>query len=277
MWNRVREVSSNLRVTCGTEPVRGSVTSPEVVSQFCKSLISPFGFFYPTSGLLSELNLSRGVYSLLSASEHLEFESVRHLSQAISDLNSISIALVHLDSEEFAIWCGLGKSDARERLLQLMSDMQQAQIRIEGAQVELNFAQNQPSTKALFASLTQLALVGVSFDLRQLQRAWRESTGKPLSKKWIAQCESIKTFSGRGELVEGESLTFAFHVKWKSVGKSNPAIGLVRNHLVIDVGGVRRFMELPAACSRMEPGSVQLSKNKFEVAFYVKESDWPRS
>jgi hypothetical protein len=257
--------------------MRGSVNSPEVVSQLFESLILPFGFFKPTSGLLGELNLSRDVYSLLSISEHLEFESVRHLSQALSDLDSILIALLHMDSEEFAIWCGLGKSDARAHLLRLISEMQQARIRVQGVQVQVDFTQSQPSAKALFRSLTQLALVGVACDLRQLQRAWIDSTRTSMSKKWISQYESIRVFSGRGELVEGDALTFAFHVKWKGVGKSEPAIGIVRNHLVIDVGGVRSFVELPAACSRMEPGSVHLSKNKFVVDFSVKESEWPRS
>jgi len=270
-------VSSNLRITCGTEPKRGSVDSPEVVAQLFESLISPFGFFTPTSGLLGELNLSRGVYSLLSVSEHLEFESVRHLSQALSDLDSISIALLHMDSEEFAIWCGLGKSGARTHLLRLISEIQQARIRVKGAELQVNFAHSQPSAKFLFRSLTQLALVGVAFDLPQLQRAWIDSTGTSLSKKWISQFESIRVFKGRGDLVEGDPLTFAFHVRWKGVGKRGPAIGIVRNHLVIDVGGVRSFVELPAACSRMEAGSVHLSKNKFEVDFSVKESEWPRS
>jgi hypothetical protein len=270
-------VSSNLRITCGTEPKRGSVHSPEVVSQLFESLISPFGFFRPSSGLLGELNLSRDVYSLLSLSEHLEFETVHHLSQALSDLDSISIALLHMDSEEFAIWCGLGKSDARAHLLRLISEMQQARIRVQGAQLQLNFEQSQPSAKALFRSLTQLALVGVACDVRQLQRAWIDSTRTSLSKKWISQFESIRVFKGRGDLIEGEPLTFTFHVKWKGVGKSEPAIGIVRNHLVIDVGGVRSFVELPAACSRMEAGSVYLSKNKFAVDFSVKESEWPRS
>ena len=270
-------MSSNLRITCGTEPKSGSVNSPEVVSQLFESLILPFGFFKPSSGILGDLNLSRGVYSLLSVSDHLEFESVRHLSQALSDLESISIALLHMDSEEFAIWCGLGKSDARVHLLRLISEMRQARIRVQDAQLQLNFEQSQPSAKALFRSLTQLALVGVACDVRQLQRAWVDSARTSLSKKWISQFESIRVFNGRGDLVEGEPLTFAFHVKWRGVGKSEPAIGIVRNHLVIDVGGVRNFMELPAACSRMEPGSVRLSKNKFEVGFSVKESEWPRS
>ena len=270
-------MSSNLRITCGTEPKRGSVNSPEVVSQLFESLILPFGFFRPTSGLLGELNLSRDVYSLLSTSEYLEFESVRQLSQALSDLDSISIALLHMDSEEFAIWCGLGKSDARVHLLRLISEMQQARIRVQGAQLQLNFEQSRPSAKALFRSLTQRALVGVACDVRQLQRAWIDSSRTSLSKKWISQFESIRVFKGCGDLVEREPLTFAFHVKWKGVGKSEPAIGIVRNHLVIDVGGVRSFVELPAACSRMQAGFVRLSKNKFEVDFSVKESEWPRS
>jgi hypothetical protein len=239
-------------------------------------LILPFGFFTPTRGILGELNMLRGVYSLLSDSEHFEFESAHHLAQALSDLDSITIALLHMDSEEFAIWCGLGKSDARIHLLKLIKEMQQARIRVQGAQLQLDFAKNQPSPKALFRSLTQLALVGVACDLRQVQRAWLASTRMPLSKKWISQCESIRVFTGRGDLVELGASAFAFHVKWKGVRKSDPAIGIARNHLVMDVGGVRRFVELPAACSRMEAGSVRLLKNKFEVDFSVKESEWPR-
>lgn len=202
---------------------------------------------------------------------------MRHLAQALSDLDSIAIALHHMDSEEFAIWCGLGKSDARTHLLELISEMQQARIRVQGAQLQLDFSQNQPSAQALFKALTQLALVGIVCDPRQLQRAWLTSTRKSLAKKWTSKYESIRAFNGRGVLLEGESLTFVFRVKWKGVGGCEPAIGLVRNRLVIDVGGVRSFVELPAACSRMEPGSVRLSKNKFEIDFAVKESEWPRS
>jgi hypothetical protein len=270
-------VSPNLRITCGAEPKGGSGTSTDVVSQLFESLILPFGFFNPASGLLSGLNLSRGVYSLLSSSENLEFESVQHLAQALSDIDSIAIALNHMDSEEFAIWCGLGKSNARTHLLQLIGELEQARIRVQGAQLQLDFRHNRPSAKSLFRSLTQLALVGVSCDPRQLQRAWITSTRMPLSKKWISKYESIRVFGGSGSLVEGDALTFVFRVKWKGVGGWEPAIGLVRNRLVIDVGGVRRFVELPAACSRMEPGSVRLSKNKFEIDFAVNESEWPRS
>ena len=270
-------MSSNLRITCGAELKRGSGGSPDVVSQLFQSLISPFGFFTPTNGLLGELNLSRDVYSLLSDSEHLEFESVRHLAQALSDLGSISIALLHMDSEEFAIWCGLGKSDARVHLLQLISAMQQAQVRVQGAKLQLDFSHSRPSPKVLFTSLTQLALVGVVSDLQQLQQAWLKSTGTKLPAKWVTRFESIKFFSGRGVLIEEDALIFAFRVKWKGVGGSKPAIGLVRNRMVIDLGGVRRFVELPAACSRMEAGSVQLSKNTFVINFVVKESEWPRS
>jgi hypothetical protein len=98
-----------------------------------------------------------------------------------------------------------------------------------------------------------------------------------LSKKWISKFESIQVFSGRGVLLEAEALRFVFRVKWKGIGDCEPAIGVFRNQLVIDVGGVRSFVELPAACSRMEPGSVRLSKNKFEIDLAVKESEWPRS
>lgn len=270
-------MSSNLRITCGAEPKRGSGTSPDVISQFFDSLVRPFGFFSPTKGLLNELNLSRGVYSLLSPSGHLEFESVQHLAEALSDLDSIAIALNHMDSEEFAIWCGLGKSDARIYLLQLVGEMQQARIRVQGAQLQLDFTRNQPSAKALFRSLTQLALVGLVCDPRQLQQAWLTSTRKSLPKKWVSKFESIRAFSASGVLVEMEELKFVFRVKWKGLGECDPAVGLVRNRLVIDVGGVRSFMELPSACTRMEPGSVRLFKNKFEIDFAVKEREWPRS
>jgi hypothetical protein len=270
-------VSPSLLITCGTEPKRGSATPLDVVSHFFGALAQPFGFFKPSKGLLSELNLSRGVYSLLTSSDHLEFESVQHLAQALSDLDSIAIALNHMDSEEFAIWSGLGKSDARIHLLQLVYEMQQVRIRAQGAQLQLDFTQNLPSTKALFRSLTQLALVGVACDSRQLQRAWSTSNRESLSKKWASKYESIRVFSASGVLLEREGLKFVFRVKWNGVGACKPAVGLVRNQLVVDVGGVRRFLELPAACSRMEPGSVLLSKNKFEIDFAVKESEWPRS
>lgn len=270
-------MSSNLRITCGVEPQTGSVIIPVAVSEVFESLMAPFGFFNPTKGLLGELNFSRGVYSLLSESEHLEFESVRHLAQAISDLDSIGIALSQMDSEEFAIWCGLGKSEARTHLLELMNSIDQVRIRVQKAELRLDFVQYRPSPKVLMRSLSQLALVGVGCDGRQLQRAWSKSAPESLPKKWVTRFESIRVFSGHGTLSEREALLFVFRVKWKGVGNTDPAIGMVRNHLVIELGGVRRFLKLPAGCSRMEPGSVQLSKNKFEIDFVVKESEWPRS
>lgn len=239
--------------------------------------MQPFGFFYPTRGLLGDLNFSRDVYALLSQSEHIEYESVGQLAQALSDLDSIRIALGQIDSEEFAIWCGLGKSEARVHLLQLMSVIAQARIRAQEAELRLDFIEYRPSPRALFRSLTQLALVGVQCDVRQLQRVWPRSARTSLSAKWISKCESIKIFSGRGDLVEIDPREFVFKVKWKGVGNTDVAIGLTGNHVLIDVGGVRSFVELPAACSRMEPGSVRLAKNKFEIDFVVKESEWPTS
>ncbi len=277
MWNRAQEVSLNLRIICGVESNAATGTSPEAVGQLCESLLLPFGFFYPTRGLLNNLNLSRGVYSLLSDSEQLGFESVRQLAQAVSDLESIQIALHQIDSEEFAIWCGLGKSEGRVNLLALISAIDQAHSRVRGAQLRLDFREYRPSPNALLRSLTQLALVGVGFDARQLQRVWPTSARKPLSAKWKSKFELVKVFTGCGALTERGSLTFAFEVKWKGVGSTKPAIGLMRNHLVLEVSGVRRFIELPAACSRMEPGDVRLSKNRFEIDFVVKESEWPRS
>ena len=78
-------------------------------------------------------------------------------------------------------------------------------------------------------------------------------------------------------LVEREPSIFSFEVKWKGVGNMDLAVGLMRNHLVLELSGVRRFVELPAACSRMEPGVVQLSKNRLALDFTVDESEWPRS
>lgn len=277
MWNRAWEVLSDLRVTCGAEPKPGLGNSPVVVSQLCESLMLPYGFFNPTRGLLGELNLSRGVYTLLSDSGHFEFESVRQLAQALSDLDSIRIALLQIDSEEFAIWCGLGKSEARAHLLELVNAIDHARVRAQSAKLRFDFVDYRPSPKVLFRSLTQLALVGVGVDTRHIQREWPKSERKSLSAKWISRFDSIKVFKGQGVLVGGEPLTFVFHISWRGVGNTDPQVGMIRNHVVVDLGGVRKFLELPAACSRMEPGVVKVSRNKFAIEFAVKESEWPRS
>ena len=270
-------MSPNLRITCGVERQTGSDAVPGAIAQLGESLMQRFGFFYPTRVLLGGLNFSRDVYALLSQSGHIKYESVGQLAQALSDLDSIRIALGQIDSEEFAIWCGLGKSEARVHLLQLMSVIEQARIRAQGAELRLDFFEYRPSPRALFRSLAQLALVGVQCDVRQLQRVWPRSARTSLSAKWISKFQAIKVFSGRGDLVEIAPLQFVFTVKWKGVGNTDVAIGLIGNHVIIDVGGVRSFVELPAACSRMEPGSVRLAKNKFEINFVVKESEWPAS
>ena len=268
---------SDLRVTCGVEPEGVAGSTPDALAQLIRALSAPFGFFTPTPGVLEGLNLSRGVFSLLSDRQQVDFASVNQLAQAVSDLESIHLVLGHIDSEEFAIWCGLGKNEGRVHLLDLMGMIDRALIRVTGAQLQLNFTQYRPSPKALFRSLTQLALVGVSCDAHQLQRAWPTSARKPLSTKWKSQYESVKVFKDTGTLVEREPSIFSFQLKWKGVGSTELAVGILRNHLVLDLGGVRHFVELPAACSRMEPGVVQLFKNKMTIDFTVDESEWPRS
>jgi len=270
-------VHSDLRITCGVEPESVAGSIPDALAHLIHSLSAPFGFFTPTRGLLDGLNLSRGVFSLLSDQTQVDFASVNQLAQAVSDLESIHLVLSQIDSEEFAIWCGLGKNEGRVHLLDLMGMIDRALIRVRGAQLQLIFAEYRPSPKALFRSLTQLGLVGVGCDARQLQRAWPTSARKPLSNKWKSQYESMKVLKDTGMLVERESSIFSFEVKWKGVGNMDLAVGLMRNHLVLELSGVRRFVELPAACSRMEPGVVRLSKNRLALDFTVDESEWPRS
>ena len=265
---------SDFRITCGVEPEILAESTPDALAQLMSSLCAPFGFFVPTDGLLNGLNLSRGAFSLLSDRQQVDFSSVSQLAQAISDLESIQMVLNQIDSEEFAIWCGLGKNEGRVHLLALMGVIDQALIRVRGAQIQLNFSEYRPSPKTLFRALTQLALVGVSCDARQLQRAWPASARKPLSTKWKSQYESMKVLKDTGTLVECELLIFSFEMKWKGVGNTDLALGIMRNHLVLELGGVRHFVELPAACSRMEPGVVHVSKNRLAIGFTVDESAW---
>jgi hypothetical protein len=277
VWSQALDVQPNLRITCGAQPLTGTAPAPGALTQLMGSLFAPFGFFTPNDGVLSNLHFSHAVFSILSDSDHLTFASVDQLARAISDLESVHLALLQVDSEEFAIWCGLNTTESREQLLALVSEIERALLRVRTVKIRLSFDEYRPSPKALFASLSQLALVGIGCERNQLQKAWPTTGRKPLSNKWKSRYESIKVFKDLGTLIQHDPSTFDFVVKWKGVGNLDLAIGLMRNHLLIELGGVRHYLPLPAACSRMEAGSVTLSKNKFSVSFVVNESEWPRS
>ena len=71
MWNRALEVSPNLRIDCGVERGVNSRTSPQSVSGFFETVVAPLGFSLPTQGLLGSLNLTQGVYDLISEHKRL--------------------------------------------------------------------------------------------------------------------------------------------------------------------------------------------------------------
>ena len=277
MWNRALEVSPNLRIDCGVERRINSRTSPKFVSGFLETLVAPFGFSLPTQGLLGQLNLTQGVYDLISEHKRLQFASVTQLAQAVSDLDSLKIALLQMDSEEFAIWCGLGKNNSRDGLLTLIHEIDQALVRVREARVKVDFEEYRPGPKALVDSLTQLALTGVACDVKQIKKAWPQSGRKPLTPKWKSRIGSVRVCEGTGTLIEVSSMEYTFLVKWTGAAHTRIDVGILRNHLVLDLGGVRRFLELPAACSRMESIKARVSLDSIEIDFMVNEKEWPRS
>lgn len=277
MWNRALEVSPNLRIDCGVEPRISSRTSPKFVSGFFETLAAPFGFSLPTQGLLGQLNLTQGVFDLISEHKRLQFASVTQLAQAVSDLDSLKIALLQMDSEEFAIWCGLGKSSSRIGLLTLIHELDQALVRVREARVRVDFEEYRPGPKALVDSITQLALTGVACDVKQIKKAWPQSGRKPLTPKWKSRIGSVSVCEGVGTLIEVSSMEYTFRVKWKGAARTRIDVGILRNHLVLDLGGVRRFLELPAACSRMESIKGRVSLDSIGIDFMVNEEEWPRS
>jgi hypothetical protein len=72
-------------------------------------------------------------------------------------------------------------------------------------------------------------------------------------------------------------MEYTFKVKWKGAARTRIDVGVLRNHLVLDLGGVRRFVELPAACSRMESIKARVSLDSIGIDFMVNEKEWPRS
>nr|MCH9830422.1 hypothetical protein [Actinomycetes bacterium] len=217
------------------------------------------------------------VYDLISEHKRLQFASVTQLAQAVSDLDSLKIALLQMDSEEFAIWCGLGKNNSRDGLLTLIHEIDQALVRVREARVKVDFEEYRPGPKALVDSITQLALTGVACDVKQIKKAWPQSGRKPLTPKWKSRIGSVRVCEGTGTLIEVSSMEYTFKVKWTGAARTRIDVGILRNHLVLDLGGVRRFLELPAACSRMESIKARVSIDSIEIDFMVNEKEWPRS
>lgn len=260
-------------------------------------------FDAPSLDLFIGLNALSGLSSLLDHQESgvIEFGDLGECVQAISDLDSLGILLAQLDSPGFAMWCGSHSSTARNLLTSLRERVESRLqlLRSIRTSIDVIAPANPQSVDELRRRIRQASIVGVP--VRSVQLLWTESFPAAQVKKWSKKLRKAgagtvisrtggkaRELSGeitegfaRGralkpgsllELAEGEYL---YVLALKRVGSLQIDVGIVENYAVIDHHGVRRFLPLPAACSRMHAHNVTVSSEHISIYFTVKEELWP--
>jgi len=78
-----------------------------------------------------------------------------------------------------------------------------------------------------------------------------------------------------GDVTDAGDGTYVYSMIMKRARKMPLDVGILGNVLIIDLQGVRRSIELPAACSRMTADSVHLDGQGILVHLTAKRELWP--
>jgi hypothetical protein len=231
----------------------------------------------------------------------LDFETLGDCVRAVAELETLSVVLRKLDSPQFAMWCGAHKSSAREQLLSVLAQVELALelLRSPTCAVHVVIPADSLSKNLAKKHLRAAVLLGLHVDSLQMLwgsrvpakrlNSWAEklvsagagivwlcSGGKP---RQISALKKVDHESGRvlkaGTLMELAPNEFLYIMDFPEARKIDMHVGIIDNYAVIDFGGFRRYLQLPAACSRMQAHNCTLSSTHIALYFTVKEDLWP--
>ena len=268
-----------------------------------QSLQEVNGFDLPPLDVLLNFHSLKQMSRIIDAgnSAVLEFETLGDCVRAVAELETLNMVLQKLDSPQFAMWCGAHKSSARQQLLSVHAQVESALevLRSPTCAVHVVIPADSLSAKLAKKYLRAALLLGLHVDSMQLLwgsrvpakrlNSWAEklvsagagivwlcSGGNP---KRISALRKVDHGPGRvlkaGTLMEIAPNEFLYIVDFPEARKIDMHVGIIDNYAVIDFGGFRRYLQLPAACSRMQAHNCTLSSTHISLYLTVKEELWP--
>lgn len=311
MLNQEQVLLPELQLLCGTDlsVFANSGDSTQSFTTDMAQLISILHehnqFDAPSLDVFVGLHALSGIGELVDAGDSgvITFDDLGQCVRAISDLEALGILLAQLDSPGFAMWCGSHASRARSLLNSLRQriDSRLQYLRSLSTNIDVIAAANQLAVNALRHQIRQASIIGVP--VRTVQLLWSKSVSAAKLNKWSSQLtkagagtviarsggspreltsDVTRGFSrGRtlkpGSLIELSESEYLYVLALKRVGSLDLNVGIVENYAVIEYRGVRRYLALPAACSRMHAHNVTLSSEHISIYFTVKEELWPKT
>ncbi len=270
---------------------------------FIQALHQVHGFDTPPIELVADLPSLRELSRIIDAgaSAVLEFDSLGDCVRAVAELETTGMILRRLDSPQFAIWCGAHQSSARGQLLSMIAEVESALHILRSATCSLHvvIAADPRSVKLTNKEIRKASLLGLSVDSVQMLwgshvtakrlnswaeklvsagagLVWLRSEGKPSR---ILELEKVDHAPGRvlkaGTLVELGPGEYLYVIDFPAAKKMDLRVGILDNHCVFELMGVRRYLQLPAACSRMQARNCTLSSTHIALYFTVQEDLWP--
>ena len=297
-----------LQIVCGVRARKlGRGTSVKATGQFESDLIEFLtslhahnGFDLPSADLIGGLHSFHSLALLVDAPEAgaIEFDSLKSFVQSFSELESLNRIMSQLDSPEFAIWCGMHNSRAREQLMNIRShiDATVKRMRSIGCGIDTVVPADPMTIKNLRTIISQACLMGLHVDSVQL--LWTSKIKSKKVKNWVKKLKrsgagtviarsdgsvvsvsEVRRNTARalkpGVLIEIDPTEFLYVMDFKDAVALDVSVGISENFLVLQLGEVRRFIQLPAACSRMQANSATLSTKNISIYFTIKEELWP--
>lgn len=274
----------------------------ELVS-FFRSLHEVQGFDTPPLDILINLPSLEKASRIIDAGDSgvIEFDTLGECVHVVDELEAFNIILSALDSPQFAMWCGAQKSSAREQLVSVQAHLQSTLSVLRSAMCSLHVVvpADPLSVKLIRRDLRKASLLGLHVDTVQLVGGarvspkrlhswaeklvaagaglvWLRSGNKP---RRISALQNVDHSPGQvvkaGALMEISTREFLYVIDFPGARKVNLNIGVFENCVVIELEGVRRFIQLPAACSRMQAHNCTLTSTHIALYFTVKEDLWP--
>lgn len=309
MLNPERAQLPELQLLCGVSATKPSHSSEQLgefareIAQLIALLHEHNQFDAPSLDVFIGLHALSDVSSLLDppGSGVIEFGNLSQCVRAISDLESVGILFAQLDSPGFAMWCGSHSSTARTILTSLRQRVESRLqlLRSMSTSIDVIAPVNPLAVDELQLCIRQASIVGVP--VRSVQLLYSDSFPAAQIKKWSKKLRKAgagavisrsggkaRELSGEitggfsrgrvlkpGSLLELEDGEYLYVLGLKRVGSLHIEVGILENYVVIDHHGVRRFLALPAACSRMHARNVTVSSEHISIYFTVKEELWP--
>ena len=297
-----------LRIVCGVTARklgRGNATVPSGLFEsefaaFFASLHSHNEFDLPSVDLVVGLHSLKSLGAIVDAPDVgvIEFDNLKSFVQSFSDLDSLSQILAQLDSPNFAIWCGGHNSNAREQLMSIRSRIDRAlkTMRSIGCGIDLVVPADPITVKELRTTISQASLMGLHVDSVQL--LWASKIKSSKLKTWAKKLKRsgagvvilrpngspidvsrLQRNSSRalrsGALIHIEPAEFLYVMEFKNAAALDISVGISDNCVVLQLAEVRRFIQLPAACSRMQAHNATLGSKNISIYFTVREELWP--